>query len=342
MKLTSAYLACLGLLFSCALCFGQEKPKPEAGAVDPALKSLSLVEAEPEFAGRFDTGATASRRLTFKNTMPVDVDVSVVEKTCGSVAAAFTPATVKPGETTTLSMSVTVAPEQPEQWQIVRFEASWTEPGGVKQTERARCGMRYASRVDYGVFPKSIVLSGVVGQDGWTHVRLSSLRGIKEPPAVTAPGCTLPGWRVEQVEADVGTGAILFKASGPVAALGMTDGEITWDTPNPARPKITVPLRVEGLSEYYAFPGGVWFTGDRGNAPKEHTVRLHARRAGAPAPASVRLNPASEVVGASLDGDSVRVEWKGDALAVGRVTAEVLAADGAVLARVPVVWYWKQ
>lgn len=269
--------------------------------------------------------------------------LSVIEKTCGCLAAEFSPATLKPGEITTLTLNVTVAPEQREQIQTVRFQATWTGPDGKEKFERARCGIRYAARVEYGVFPKQVIVAGVLGDEAWTHVRISSLSGTDEPPALSKLACTLPGWRVEPVDADLGTEATLYRVSGPVRALGMTDGEATWETPDPATPRIGVPIRVEGLTEYYSFPGGVWFTDGVPREPATRVVKLLSRRSTPTPPARIRLTPAAAQVEASLDGNALVVRWKGDARSiVGSTRAEVLSAGGEVLGRVPIVWYWTE
>lgn len=323
------------------------QPPPEiepvaATEVPPRLTSLEVTSADAEFAGRHAVGQSASRTVTFRNRLPVPIELSLTGKTCGCLEAVFEPAAVPPGGTTKLTLRAVVGPTLGEQNQSAGFEASWMHEGRPR-TERGRVVIRYMADIEFSAFPKTIVLSGVKGREAVAYVVLRALAGADRPPDIAAAVCSHPGWVVEAVkDKRVGELATLYRVRGPVGSLGFKDGDVTWTTRNPAQPTITVPLRVEGLTPYRAFPGGAWFAGPAPLQAGERVVTLTARTLIAAKPARIRLSQQTPAVHAELTDDkSVRITFspRPDTPPVGSVRALVEAEDGTLLIDIPVVWY---
>lgn len=317
----------------------EEQPMP---APARELRSLELVGADREFVGRFEAGKSAKRTLKFRNRLTVPVRVEVQSKTCGCLSASFDTSPVAPGGTTTLVLQAVVPAQLGEQAQSAGFRCVWSE-GGAERSEEGRAGLRYMALVEYSVFPPTLTLPGVVGEEATVAVVVRALSGSDVPPETDPPVCSLPGWKVEEVRDDrVGALARMYRVHGPISKQETIDGIVTWTTRNPAQPTITVPIRVQGLTPYRAFPGGAWFTGTAPLRDGERIITLTARTRTSAGPARVRLSEAATAVGAGLTRDGrVRIRFapQPDTPPVGSVRVRVEAEDGTLLTDIPVVWY---
>jgi hypothetical protein len=317
----------------------QSASEPGVGA--SGLQSLELVQADPEFAGRHRPGRVATRRLTFRNRLDVPVRVEMLGKTCGCLAATIDPETVPAGGTASFRLDGIVPGQMGEQSHSASFRCTWVKDG-AKHAERGRVGLRYMADIDVEVFPAEVALAGVLGREAGLHVVVRSLSGAEGPPELPGARCTIPGWRVEEVdEPRVGRLARMFRVRGPVASLSTVDGEVIFATKNPAQPEVRASIRLNGHTPWRAFPGGATFVGGRLMA-EEREVSLSPRCAAAGEPARVEVEPVSAFVQAELaPGPVLRVRLRpGEGLEPqGSVRARVVGPGGELLAEVPVVWW---
>lgn len=320
----------------------------EPGEAARELRSLRVVGGDPQNAGDVEPGHTVTRRLRFQNVLRVPVEVEIVSRTCACVETRFEPSRVGPGEHGVLTLTTVAAPVQAAQIHSAAFRVRWTEDGEARG-EVGRAGVEYRSAVDFTVFPQTLALAGLTGDILAVDVVIFTGDDDLGRPELLDPRCSLEGWTVRRARNEhLPLDAARFTISGPVRRVGIVDGEVTWTTHSTRTPSLRVPIRLRGLSEWRAFPGGAWFVGVGEDQPAERTLRLIPRREGLSSPASVECSETPGLTarlivpeGGTADGPRVVIalapdEGRGP---VGAGEVRVRDARGRVLSTIPVVWY---
>ncbi len=339
----------LGVLMAGGAFAGPALAQPvqdEPGEAVRELRSLRVVGGDPQNAGDVEPGHTVTRRLRFQNVLRVPVEVEIVSRTCACVETRFEPSRVGPGEHGVLTLTTVAAPVQAAQIHSAAFRVRWTEDGEAR-SEVGHAGVEYRSAVDFTVFPQTLALAGLTGDILAVDVVIFTGDDDLGRPDLLDPRCSLEGWTVRRATNEhLPLDAARFTISGPVRRVGIVDGEVEWTTHSTRTPSLRVPIRLRGLSEWRAFPGGAWFVGE--GQPAERTLRLIPRREGLSRPASVECSEtpgltARLIVPEGGEGDEPRVvialapdDGRGVA---GAGEVRVRDARGRVLATIPVVWY---
>jgi hypothetical protein len=322
------------------------EPAPAERVVVGEMKSLSVVQAPPEDLGKVPVGTKVTRRIILTNNIGAPIRLSVLMRTCGCLEATFDPPLVAPGQRTTFSLSSVVTPGTGAQAHFAQFQAEW-EKDGEWQVEKGMCGLRFTPDVEFVVRPSAAGVTAL--RDGSAHVDvfIRHMEATVGEPKLVEATCSLPGWTVHRVDdSSLPQGVVRFRAQGAgQRRAGFMDGEITFKTESGVEPTIRVPVRLCTVDAYRAFPGGAVFVRKAKDGEQRITVHLIPRREFAKdpsPPASVEVQPPSPWVKADLEGENriaVSFHPTADLEPAGASRVWVRAANGAILADFPAVWW---
>jgi len=316
--------------------FNRQSAVPSPVIAQGSMRSLELIDADPEDQGPIAVGSRLIRRLTFMNKLGHEILVEVLSTSCGCKRASFDAAAVQPASPVTLTAIVDVAATPGPQLQTVRFKASWdaAEETGV-------CAIKYEPEIDYEVLPSMIRRIAPAGTElklnAWVHWPGE----IAKPQRIRDLSCSLPGFANGAIRAVVdGPNVIAVQFSGMVPPPGAYRGDISFRV-DPADKPVQIPVFLRSAALWVSTPGGVIFDG----AARELSIVIKREHPSAEptairvwnpsAPIQVFLDPANSIEPTR----TLRVERRGDLTTHGGTTIEVVDADGNVLALVPVAYF---
>lgn len=307
-----------------------------AAAQQQSLRSLNLLDADPEECGRVQVGTRLIRRLIFANKLDREVLVEVISTTCGCTTASFDTPKVEPDGHVILTTVVDVAATPGPQMQTVRFKASWDTA-----EETAVCAVKYEPEIDYEILPSMIRRSAHAGTDLRFNTWIHWPGEPAKPHRIHDPACSLPGFHLAKIRgiAD-GPNVLAVQFSGTVPPPGAYRGDISFRV-DPADKPMRIPVFLRSVAPWIATPSGAIFDGPF----TERSVEIKRDQPSAP-PAVVRLRNPDAPIRALLEPAeaaepvrTLKVARIGELTSCGGTFIEVLDADGDILALVPVAYF---
>ncbi len=319
---------------------------PNKRLIQTQLECLKAVTGDPENLGTVQANTLIYRRINFANTSPHTVRLKVVTTTCGCLSAKFSNDVVAPGASTTLTLSVMVAPAMGAQAQSTMFTASWDDASGPRE-QRGVCLIRYAADIDFDIFPdhyRFVTIDGepVAGRvwARWSDAEATSL-------AFKQVTCTLPNVTVAGPFMPEDTPTIrAYTFSIPSPDVGLHIGQIIIETGTADRPEIKLPVSVRVLPSWRPEPAGAVLRGDT----TQVVMTLFARSDAARAPASIFIESDAAPITAELrwpEGDRTKIpklvvrskKSPAGEMTDGATRVNVRDTDGRTLVSVPVAWF---
>lgn len=268
-----------------------------------------------------DRGEVAAHKplvqaFLLKNTGTTEVQLIGLTGTCGCLKHEFGATTLKAGETTTLtvSLSLLAQPAGPGNWNMtIRYQS-----GESKSELPIR--VRALVRRDVTIEPAALVING----DGELTATVHVVDQRKAPAKVTSARVGLTGVSAEvrpQVERDGKTLTPIVVTVAASVSGGPHVGELVIDTGHPESRELRLPIRVVRPSA-----ASVQF------APATPTVRFSGDQAVSGSLVQLRSNTGKElqIASANCDHPAVSCKWAigSNGIATLRLTVDRSKTDG--------------
>lgn len=339
-------LAVRAAAFVLALSLGRVLPEradlrtPPPAPPAPAAPAPPLVEvtSPDEHLGELPAGATATRRVTFRNAGPGAVFVRVITTSCGCMEARVEPERVGPGETCAVTISIRAIPAGGEQRHYAEIGVR-AEPDGA-DIQKAVVSVAYQPRVAFVARPDALAWTVLEDTPLASHLLLRSEEGpevFDEPVGITPTG--VPGLECSAALPVAGQGLLRrIDIRAPGQRPGVYCGRIAVDSEQGA---LVVPVVLRVVPAWRAEPAGAIFSPGAEGA-RELVIR--GARNGPADVAQVVVADSDAPVAATASREkgvtrvSVRLLRPPAPGELGSTTLVLKDSAGADRLRVPVVW----